>query len=1038
MKKKILTLFLLCFQISVYAQQKGMPFITNYPPEEYKGTAQNWAIVQDKRGVMFFGNSNGILEFDGIEWRFIPMPGTVRSLAVDSSGIIYVGTNGDFGYLQPDSLGAYQFRSLKEKIPLQHRNFNDVWNIFVSGNSVYFQTFEKIFIWQNEKFKIITPENSFHLSFLVNHTLYIREVGKGLLSNKNGSFQLIEGGERFADEKIYAMLPYGQNEILIATRTQGILIYSPHQNTHFYKPAGFKAVDDFVIQNMTYCGSMLWDGKFTLGTLTGGIIVFNSAGSIQSIYNTNSGLQDNSIRKLFQDSNQQLWTALNNGISLVQTNVPFQLFNEKSGLKGFPMCIYYFNNRLYVGTSQHLCVQTADGNFEIIPGTEGQNWQLYNANGTLLLAALNGLFEIKDNQAIQLIKNHAFISLTPFYKKQNYLLAGSDAGNGLCLLEYKQKTWSLKNEIKGFSKFAYAVVHDKDESIWVHTNPGLFRLKLNETMDSAISVMNYTTEHGLPPDYAVPCLLHSGELIFVTTKGIYRYMPATDNFEPHPAFKMINGTIYPFQQLKNGDIWFQEVTSNGVYEKGVLKYNKGEYQLYKQAFNKFNDYLNSADHNFHLASDSVMYIGTTKGLLQYNPVQKVDYTIPFHTLIRKVFAKDSLVFGGASINDNDFEHIKGAEFAYSQNNLLFHYAAAFYEDAEKNLYSYRLPGSDTVWSPWVSDVKKEYTNLPEGEYTFEVRSKNQYNVIGKTARYSFRILPPWQRTWWAYALYVTFLISVIFFIIKFYTRRLVAQKLQLEQIVATRTAEVSKQKAEILTKNNELEIANATKDKFFSIIAHDLKSPFSSIIGLSEILVTQLNELDKEGIEKCARYILQSSKRALALLMNLMEWAQSQTGGIEFNPAKIDLVNLVNENILLADENARQKSIILEKALPEDVTAFADKAMIGTILRNLISNAVKFTQPGGTISISLVEQQSEIVFSVQDTGVGISKVSIEKLFLIDQGFSTSGTNNEIGTGLGLILCKEFVVKHGGKIWVESQQGVGSVFYFSIPKNDMAG
>ncbi|MBV5315370.1 MAG: hypothetical protein JZU47_18845 [Prolixibacteraceae bacterium] len=1033
MKKKILTLFLLCFQISVFAQQAGLPFITNYPPEEYKGTSQNWAIVQDNRGVMFFGNSNGVFEFDGIEWRFITMPNTVRSLAIDSAGCVFVGSNGDFGYLHPDSLGTYQFRSLKEKIPQQHREFNDVWNIFVSKNQVYFQTFEKIFIYQNEKFEVIYPDKSFHLSFLVNDSFYVREVGKGLMILKNDSLQLIKGGERFADEKIYAMLPFGDNEILIATRTQGIFIYSPQKDNPISKPAGFEAVDKFVVQNLAYCGNMLGSGNFALGTLTGGIIAFNSAGRIQSIYNANSGLQDNSIRKLFYDNNQQLWAALNNGISLVQSNLPFQLFTEKNGLKGFPMCIYFFNNRLYVGTSQHLCVQNPDGNFEIIPGTEGQNWQLYNANGTLLLADLNGLFEIKDNQAIQLIKNHAFISLTPFYNKQNYLLAGLDAGDGLCLLEYKQKTWNLKNTIKGFSKFAYTVVHDKDESIWVHTNPGLYKLKLNESLDSAISVMNYSTEHGLPPDYAVPCLLHSGELIFVTTKGIYRYLPATDNFEQHPAFKMITGTVYPFQEQKNGDIWFQEVTGNGIYEKGVLKHNKGEYQLYKQAFYKFNNYLNSADHNFHLASDSVMFIGTTKGLLQYNPSQKVDYNIPFHTLIRKVFVKDSLVFGGAIINENDFEHIKGAEFSYRQNNLVFHYTAAFYEDVERNLYSYRLLGSDTTWSAWVSDVKKEYTNLSEGNYTFEVKSKNQYKVTGKTAKYSFRILPPWHHTWWAFLLYFILFIAFIYFTIKLYTRRLVAQKEHLEEVVNERTAEVVQQKEEIQIQKNELEVANATKDQFFKIISHDLRNPFNSLVGFSELLIEEIEQKDFEKSREYAKSLQKSSNELYSLTTNLLNWSRAQTNEISFNPEQLNIRTEIDSNVNFLKNFADKKGIILSSTPENDIFIFADQNMLNTVLRNLITNAIKFSRKDDKITVEVEELETLVVVHIADTGIGMEKPTLEKLFKIGENIKSQGTAHEPGTGLGLILCKEFIDKHNGKIWVDSEKGKGSRFSFTMKK-----
>lgn len=227
---------------------------------------------------------------------------------------------------------------------------------------------------------------------------------------------------------------------------------------------------------------------------------------------------------------------------------------------------------------------------------------------------------------------------------------------------------------------------------------------------------------------------------------------------------------------------------------------------------------------------------------------------------------------------------------------------------------------------------------------------------------------------------------------------------------------------------------NATKDKFFSIIAHDLKSPFNSIIGFSNLLVKQIKNKDIEGIDEYANIVLKSANKAMDLLLNLMEWSGSQTGKMEFNPKYFDLVSCTNKTILLYVDIAGQKSITIKNILPHKAFVFADNAMISTILRNLISNAIKFTMPGGNIIVSAIEKQNEIIFSVSDTGVGISKSSIKKLFLIDQSYSTTGTNKETGTGLGLILCKEFVEKHNGKIWVESEEKKGSTFYFTLPYN----
>jgi PAS domain S-box-containing protein len=238
--------------------------------------------------------------------------------------------------------------------------------------------------------------------------------------------------------------------------------------------------------------------------------------------------------------------------------------------------------------------------------------------------------------------------------------------------------------------------------------------------------------------------------------------------------------------------------------------------------------------------------------------------------------------------------------------------------------------------------------------------------------------------------------------------------------------------AEIKKTNKKLVKLNAEKDKFFSIIAHDLKSPFNAIMGFSDLLVEKADEKSLTGIEKYAGIIQQSSQRAMGLLMNLMEWSRSQTGRMEFNPEHFEMTELIDEVTLLLFDASEKKYIKITKNLPSDTPVYGDKNMISTVLRNLISNAIKFTHPEGKIIITTEEKQGELMVSISDNGVGISKERIEKIFLIGESSSTPGTQKEQGTGLGIILCKEFVEKHDGKIWVESEEGKGSIFYFTIP------
>ncbi len=239
----------------------------------------------------------------------------------------------------------------------------------------------------------------------------------------------------------------------------------------------------------------------------------------------------------------------------------------------------------------------------------------------------------------------------------------------------------------------------------------------------------------------------------------------------------------------------------------------------------------------------------------------------------------------------------------------------------------------------------------------------------------------------------------------------------------------------IKNQNEELLRLNAAKDKFFSIIAHDLKNPFSAIIGSSDLLLSRSNKNDIQEIDRYARIINQSSKKALDLLLNLMDWSQIQTGRMKFEPEYFDIHNLVEEAIGLLGCNAEEKFISIRNNLSEKTMVHADKVMISIVLRNLISNALKYTNLKGMIEISSELQKDSIVISVKDNGVGIDQTKKDRLFKLEGVHSTPGTQKEKGTGLGLILCKEFIEKNKGEIWIENAEDVGTSFCFSLPLND---
>jgi signal transduction histidine kinase len=238
--------------------------------------------------------------------------------------------------------------------------------------------------------------------------------------------------------------------------------------------------------------------------------------------------------------------------------------------------------------------------------------------------------------------------------------------------------------------------------------------------------------------------------------------------------------------------------------------------------------------------------------------------------------------------------------------------------------------------------------------------------------------------------------------------------------------------ARIEEQNIQLQNLNATKDKFFSIISHDLKGPLNSLTSFSDLLINHYDALSKEDIQDLAKNLDKSLKNLFVLLNNLLEWARSQTGNIDFTRDMLDIREVLQQNKELLEAQASQKSITLLYDHTGPLWVEANKPSINTVVRNLLSNAIKFTPAGGAIKLSATPADHEVVIAVSDTGVGMNKQAMNKLFRLDAKYSTPGTQQEQGTGLGLILCKDFVEKNNGRIWVESDEGKGSVFYFSLP------
>jgi signal transduction histidine kinase/ligand-binding sensor domain-containing protein len=550
---------------------------------------------------------------------------------------------------------------------------------------------------------------------------------------------------------------------------------------------------------------------------------------------------------------------------------------------------------------------------------------------------------------------------------------------------------------------------DQGKKMWICTQNGL---DLYDSLSNSFKVFHF-------PDNDIGAFYKdkSGYIwVGTNTKGLFLCSEDGTILKNYNVTNILpNNRIQAITQDNKGDIWIS--SNSGISRlnpeiQSVRNYSQEDGlqgdQFYQQSFLK--------------TRKGELYFGGYSGCNSFFPdsLKDNDFIPPVYITDFQIF-NSPVVFGvPGSQFQTHISEAKEIKLNWNQSVFSFSFAAINYIHPQKNQYSYIMEGFEKSWNS--TDAARRYvtyTNLDPGEYTFRVKASNNDGVWNeKGTSLKIIILPPWWKTLQFKIIILSAIILLVFAIFRSRVIQLENQKILLEKSVAAKTSEL-----------NEL---NASKDKFFSIIAHDLKNPFNTIIGFSDMMKESIRLNDPATFYEYTKMINTSANQTLRLLDNLLEWANSQRGKLTFTPVPINLSELVKDEFIIAGEMATGKNIELKNSIADTFTIVADKNMIRTIMRNLITNAVKFTNKNGSVKVDAVTCKNHLEISVSDTGTGMSKETMAILFKIDANLSTRGTDNEKGTGLGLLLCKEFADKHNGKIWVESEEGKGSTFKLLLP------
>lgn len=841
----IINLILILSPNLIFSQSSniGNPPIHNFLKSDYGAASQNWDIAQDEMGIMYFANNSGLLVFDGNHWRTykVSNQSIVRSVEIADDGKIYVGAQGEIGYFFANEKGALVYTSLNSLFPPENQIFADVWDINIFNKNVYFRTGQSIFLYDGESLEIIYNGESLGFSTVIDKEYFIVDNGEGILRLDGNSFKQISENLTFDDMELNGIFPFEGDTLLVSSVKNGLFLYANNQLEVW------KTNDNGSLKRGSiYCSQQLSKSTFVFGTSTEGILILNKKGKVLRNLNRKSGLQGNNILSLFVDNFQNLWAGLDNGIDYIETNSPFTYIYPDSDLKAMGYAIQIHDNRIYFGTangvyyndwkSYYNPMRTAP--FELVKKSSGQVWDLSVNQGDLFLNHHEGSFIIDKDIAIKVSAKHG--AWKQLQVGENKLLSGHY--DGLVLLE-KGKTWQkTKDFMHNWRESCRIVVQDESDNIWVsHPYRGVFKVQFNADYSEIKKIKKYNSENGFPSDIQIYVFKIGDEVVFCAEKGIYSYNQQTDRFEPNKTWNEIFGEetwVKRLIETPKGDIWYVTETEVGILnvkDGGIYK------KVNKQIFPQLADKLVGGFEVIYPYDDKNIFIASESGFMHYNPKQtSVDTN--YNALIRQVqfINNDSIIYAGYRLNDNRKPNI-----SYRNNALRFRFAATYFGNSKNNTFQFRLEGFDDKWSAWTTKAEVDFTNLHSGSYTFYVRAKNINGIIGKTAMYSFKILPPWYASKLAVLLYFLLLGALLFLLIFIPKQQYEREKAALESEQKQRLLQKEKEHQQI-EQERQHQISKLEKEKLELQIQaknQELASNTMHLVQKSEILQKLKSEI---------------------------------------------------------------------------------------------------------------------------------------------------------------------------------------------------
>ncbi|MFC2099131.1 SpoIIE family protein phosphatase, partial [Bacteroidota bacterium] len=683
-----------------------------------------------------------------------------------------------------------------------------------------------IFIFRNDSIQCIPSKEEIHESFYVDGIFYVKFSESGLSRLIGNRFIPIQSSERFVDNAIYGMIAIQPGKILVVTQSDG-LYYLTYEGNNFTTDfvMGITTPDDQLLKNLDIYNAIRIDEKrISLGTWGYGSVIMDTAFNLIKIIDKESGgLQDNIVQDQFMDRTGNLWMALSNGISRVEIKSPFTEFADSKGLPGTIQAVTRFNDRIYVTTNVGLFYLNQEPYasslsdftqpvFKAVPDITIESWDMltfrYRGEEILLGLTNNDIFELKVNHEIKKLLTEYPYDLYQSKLDSARVFVGLESG--LVSFYRENGKWLMEGYIDSIDENITNLAEDHMGNLWMGTPENVvLRMNIKDFKEHRIgeyTVKRYGSEQGLPEG---PFIIsqYVGPPIVATNRGLFKYILIEDHFKPDSTYgtKFTDNSLYIHRVTEFSDpqkwmVTFSE-KAESRYEVGYLNpISTNEFEWISEPFAKLSEGI---IHAIYKDEDDVVWLGGENGLHRFDFQNNKNYDQNYPAYLRRVkLSEGDIIFGGAYFNHAKMIGVYQTSdlkpvLSYKNNSLEFTYSAQPGEDESFMRFSYFLEGNDNNWSECTNETNRIYTNLHEGKYIFRVKAKNIYGHISDEATYEFTILAPWFRKWWAYILYVLIAATVVYTIVKVYTR-------QLREIIRERTAEVVAQKEVIEEKNKDI------------------------------------------------------------------------------------------------------------------------------------------------------------------------------------------------------------------------------------------